>query len=106
MKKELRQVQELVNRFERDREQKFGDLSRQLRQAGEQTMKLQETTSRLQSALASTSSRGQWGERMAADVLQLAGFVEGVNYLQQHTQAAAATRPDYTFLLPRGLRLN
>ncbi len=105
MKQELQQVQELVSRLEKDREQKFGDLSRQLRQAGEQTLQLQATTNRLQSALASTSSRGQWGERMAEDVLRLAGFVEGINYLKQHT-LTAATRPDYTFLLPRGLRLN
>ena len=28
-------------------------------------------------------ARGQWGERMADDVLRLAGFVEGVNYRKQ-----------------------
>jgi DNA recombination protein RmuC len=60
----------------------------------------------LHNALAGTGTRGQWGERMAEDVLRLAGFIEGVNYLKQKTLAEAATRPDYTFILPKGLKLN
>lgn len=106
MKKELQQVQSLVNNFEKDRENKFGELTKQLQITSEQTMKLHKTTNQLQSALVGTSSRGQWGERMAEDVLQLAGFMEGVNYLKQKTLAEAATRPDYTFMLPKGLKLN
>jgi len=42
---------------------------------------------------------------MAEDVLQLAGFVENVNYVKQKT-LAAGSRPDFTFLLPRKLTLN
>jgi len=106
MKKELQQVQILVNNFEKDRENKFGKLTKQLQITSEQTMKLHKTTSQLQSALAGTGSRGQWGERMAEDVLRLAGFMEGINYLKQKTLADAATRPDFTFLLPKGLKLN
>ena len=106
MKKELQQVQSLVNNFEKDRERKFGELTRQLQVTSEQTMKLHKTTSQLQSALAGASSRGQWGERMAEDVLRLAGFMEGVNYLKQKTLKEAATRPDFTFMLPKGLKLN
>ena len=41
------------------------------------------TTGQLREALANTRARGQWGERMAEDVLRLTGFVEGVNYLKQ-----------------------
>ena len=45
--------------------------------------RLAETTQGLRQALSSTKARGQWGERMAEDVLQLAGFLEGVNYHKQ-----------------------
>ncbi len=106
MKRELRQVQTLVREFERDREHKFGELSKQLQVTSEQTMKLHQTATQLRSALTGTGSRGQWGERMAEDVLRLAGFIEGINYLKQKTLAEAATRPDYTFMLPKGLKLN
>ena len=43
---------------------------------------------------------------MAEDVLRLAGFMEGVNYLKQKTLTEATTRPDFTFMLPKGLKLN
>ena len=43
---------------------------------------------------------------MAEDVLRLAGFIENVNYLKQKSIDGAGSRPDFTFILPRDLRLN
>ncbi len=106
MKKELQRVQELVNQFERDREQKFGEISNQLKFTAEQTRRLQETTNQIRSVLSNTKVRGQWGERMAEDILRLAGFVEGINYQKQKTLDATSSRPDYTFFLPQGLKVN
>jgi DNA recombination protein RmuC len=65
-----------------------------------------DTTNKLQMALTNTKVRGQWGERMAEDVLRLAGFIEGINYSKQLTSKEAGTRPDYTFILPQNLKLN
>ncbi|MDD5496697.1 MAG: DNA recombination protein RmuC, partial [Candidatus Omnitrophica bacterium] len=106
MKDELKNIQNLVTEFEKDRENKFGELANQLKTAAEQTGKLQETTGQLRSALASTTARGQWGQRMAEDVLRLAGFIEGINYLKEKAQETVTSRPDYTFLLPQGLKVN
>lgn len=106
LRSDLRKINEQVAGFEKDRVQKFGELSAHLVRSAEQTSKLQETANHLHQALASTKSRGQWGERMADDVLRLAGFVEGVNYLRQKALDAAASRPDYTFQLPQGLKVN
>ena len=106
MKEELSKVQDLVSRFEKDREQKFGELSSQLKLTAEQTGKLHETANQLKSALVGTAVRGQWGQRMAEDVLRLAGFIEGVNYKKERTQESVNTRPDYTFFLPQGLIVN
>ncbi|MGH3665229.1 MAG: DNA recombination protein RmuC [Egibacteraceae bacterium] len=101
---ELSRVTSLVQRLEGDRERSFGQLSEQLRHAGEQTARLAESTSSLRQALSSTTARGQWGERMAEDVLRLAGFVENVNYRKQ--RAIDEGRPDFTFLLPREMQLH
>jgi DNA recombination protein RmuC len=106
MKEDLQSVQHLVTKLEKDREQKFGELTSQLKQTTEQTRKLQETAGHLKTALASTKVRGQWGERMAEDVLRMAGFVEGINYIKQKTLETVSTRPDYTFLLPQELKVN
>ncbi len=106
MKEDLGGIETLVINLEKDREQKFGELTNQLRSTTEQTMKLRETTGKLHMALSSTKARGQWGERMAEDVLRLAGFIEGVNYRRQRTLETVGSRPDYTFLLPQDLIVN
>ncbi len=106
MRADLRKMEELVAGFERDRTAKYGELAAQLRTAAQQTSRLQETADHLRQALVSTKARGQWGERMADDVLRLAGFVEGVNYLRQRALDGGASRPDYTFQLPQGRKVN
>jgi DNA recombination protein RmuC len=65
---------------------------------GEQTATLNSTTGALREALASTRIWGQWGVRMAEDVLRLIGFVEGINYTRQKSMDGSSARPDFTFL--------
>jgi len=104
MHTELQRVNELVRELGADRGRKFGELANALDAQRADMAKLAETTQGLRQALSSTKARGQWGERMAEDVLQLAGFLEGVNY---HKQRAIDTGvPDFTFLLPDGLSLH
>ncbi len=106
MNAELGKVTKLVNDLEKDRVQKFGELVTQLKVTGEQTAVLAQTTTTLREALASTKTRGQWGERMAEDVLRLAGLIENINYVKQKAIEGSGSRPDFTFLLPRNLKLN
>jgi DNA recombination protein RmuC len=106
MTSKLEDVSKLMKELEKDRVNKFEQLASQLNTATQQTTALMQTTTLLREALASTKARGQWGERMAEDVLRLAGFIENVNYLKQKSIDEAGTRPDFTFLLPRDLRLN
>jgi len=103
---ELQRVKQCVADLDSKSGQKFGEVTTHLQNAATQTKELQETTFKLQSALGSSRARGQWGERMAEDVLRLAGFAEGINYLKQHVLETNSSRPDYTFLLPQGLKLN
>jgi len=103
---ELDNVSKLMQDLEKDRVEKFGELAHHLQVVGEQTKALTQSTSTLREALASSKARGQWGERMAEDVLRFAGFIENVNYLKQKTIAGIGSRPDFTFLLPQDLKLN
>jgi len=106
MAKELENVTQFMQSLEKDRIEKFSALENQLKNASEQTAALTKVTANLREALSSTKARGQWGERMAEDVLRLAGFVEGINYYKQKALEGGAGRPDFTFLLPNGLKLN
>ncbi|MGD0856605.1 MAG: DNA recombination protein RmuC [Dehalococcoidia bacterium] len=102
----LKSVEGLVTELEKNRALSIGQLSEQLKLASEQTNKLQDTTSKLQLALGNTRARGQWGERMADDILRSVGFVEGINYRKQQVSESTGNRPDYTFLMPNNLQLN
>jgi len=104
MKGELARVQDLVRALEKDREHKFGELSASLKGAAEQTAKLQQAADRLNSVLSDTKQRGYLGEKMTEDILRLVGFVENVNFCKQEVQGEG--RPDYTFFLPRDLKIN
>lgn len=101
MKGELEKVNTMVQTLEKDRKAKFEVLTQEITKTAEETKNLRETTHSLRNALTNSRVRGQWGERMAEDVLRLAGFIEGTNYLKQQTlKDGDRSRPDYTFYLP------
>jgi DNA recombination protein RmuC len=106
MNAKLDQVSTLMQTLEADRVEKFGQLSEQLTMQHEGVTSLLQTTTSLREALSSSKARGQWGERMAEDVLRLAGFVENVNYRKQRSLEGARGIPDFTFLLPNELLLH
>jgi len=94
----LGKVERLVQELQTDRKAQFGEL-------GERLQTLATTTDYLQKAMADNRARGQWGERMADDLLRFMGMVEGVNYVKQ-TTLEGGSRPDFTFLLPNEKTLN
>lgn len=106
MQDELTKVQNLIKELEKDRVEKFGMLAQNLAESQKTIKDLYESTNQLKNALASTKVRGQWGERMAEDILRLSGLKEKINYLKQQAIQSVNTRPDYTFLLPNELKLN
>lgn len=95
MDDKLGRVQKLIDEFEKARENKLGALDDQLKN-------LTQTTSELHRALADNRARGQWGERIAEDLLKLMGFVEGINFYKQMT-LPSGERPDFTISLPTGI---
>jgi len=80
-------------------------LSGNIETSSKETQKLQESTSKLREILSSSQKRGQWGERMVEDILDFIGFIEDKNYVKQ-AQVQSGEKPDYTFLLPKGKKLN
>jgi len=98
---ELGKVTNLVKEFEEKRSEKLGALSNELD-------RLTKTSTLLQQALADNRARGQWGERIAEDILRLSGFVEGINYIKQTSIEidGKKTRPDFTFNLPNSMTVN
>ncbi len=102
VQKDLRKVEDLM------REIGSGNtkIDTRLESAAKVIKELTDTTGSLKNALSSNSNRGQWGERMAEDVLRLSGLLEGLNYIKQKKIESAGSKPDFTFLLPQKLKLN
>ncbi len=101
----LKSLTDLVHTADKQRAESHGALTSQIQQATRATNHLQDTTALLREALANPQRRGQWGERMAEDVLRLAGMIEGINYQKQKT-LASGNRPDFTFELPDNRRVH
>lgn len=105
----LQSLRENMNRVEtmmRSIGEGNAQVSTRLSDAAKVIKDLGETTGNLKAALSSNSNRGQWGERMAEDVLRLSGLIEGINFIKQRKLEAAGSKPDFTFLLPQNLKLN
>ena len=96
---ELVKVRELVAQLQQDRVRQHGELTQSLQDTINQQKALNETTGHLREALANPQARGQWGERMAEDVLRAAGMQENFSYRKQ-SALAGGTKPDFTFMLP------
>ncbi|MBH51596.1 MAG: hypothetical protein CL785_00365 [Chloroflexi bacterium] len=77
-----------------------------LKHLGENISALNSHTTNLTNILNNSRARGQWGERLAEDILRQHGFIEGVNYTKQTGLEYASGRPDITFLLPTEQRLH
>lgn len=105
VKEELARVEAMIKGFDTDSKAGFNIVAERLKAASEATIKLDATAADLKRVLSGTKSRGQWGEKMAEDVLRLAGFVENVNYVKQKQQEAG-TKPDFAFMLPKGTKVN
>ena len=100
---DIDRLSQLVAQFGEATTERFGQVDSSLRTHAEIAQVLAGTTNSLREALASSNARGQWGERLADDVLRAAGFREGINYVKRTALAGEATGiPDFTFIMPKG----
>ena len=102
LRTELNRLGTLVTDLGKNSAERFGQVDESLRAHAEVATTLADSTRMLREALANPQARGQWGERMAEDVLRLAGFTEHVNYRKQTNVEGGSGRPDFTFDLPKG----
>jgi DNA recombination protein RmuC len=93
MRSELERLGTVVHALSERSSEQFGQVDQSLRAHAEIAQHLSTTTQGLREALANSKSRGQWGERMAEDVLRLAGFLEHINYRKQTAVEGATVGP-------------
>lgn len=105
LKEQLGKYEQLVRDFEKDRDMKYSSLEEQIKGAAKATETLQSTTSKLSNMLSNVKTRGQWGEKMAEDILNYSGLQKGLHYEKNSSFETTTDRPDYIFLLPGNHKL-
>lgn len=102
--KSVERVNEELGRIEKARAEAFGGLTEQLRALAGAHEKLQAETGNLVQALRRPSGRGQWGEMQLRRVVEMAGMLEHVDFLEQVSgeTETGRLRPDMIIKMPGG----
>lgn len=100
IKESLDKVGTKIGEIEKDRATAYGSLTEQLKGLATTNASLQSETTKLSRSLRSTSTAGRWGEIQLQRVIELAGMLENVDFIQQ--TAAGDFRPDLIVRLPGG----
>lgn len=104
IQKELRENQRELALAEKERTGSFHALRQKLEEQQDLTEKLRVTTENLKNVLSDNQMRGQFGEKVAEDLLKMSGFVIGVDYDLQ--SGSGGTRPDISIYLPDRTKIN
>jgi DNA recombination protein RmuC len=107
VKLQLQQMQDVVQRLERERTEQFSSISEQLRTAIETDENLRKQTQQLSQALSSNSLRGVWGETQLRKLVELAGLIKHADFSEQATISTdtGIGRADMVINLPGGKSL-
>ncbi|WP_415273774.1 DNA recombination protein RmuC [Aquiluna sp. Uisw_065] len=107
VKLQLQQMQDVVQRLERERTEQFSSISEQLRTAIETDENLRKQTQQLSQALSSNSLRGVWGETQLRKLVELAGLIKHADFSEQATISTdtGIGRADMVINLPAGKSL-
>ena len=104
MREEMTKHQQNLFAAEKDRKESYGAIWNALTQHREQTAELKMTADQISKLLSNNQMRGAWGEQAAEQILQSAGLIENTHYKKQDT-LKNGSRPDFTFLLPKGKKI-
>ncbi|MCM2282307.1 MAG: DNA recombination protein RmuC [Bdellovibrionaceae bacterium] len=104
IKTRLREANEKIVHFEKDRVETYARLEQQMKQMHEQEVRLISETDRLKSALTTSSSvRGRWGELVLRNILSSSELMQHIDYEEQagtRTADGDDLKPDFVVRLP------
>jgi DNA recombination protein RmuC len=104
IRKSLKETDEKLRQSDKERIDSFSALKQELETHKQLATELRGTTEGLKNILSNNQMRGQFGERIAEDLLKMAGFVINQDYFVQ--SSAGDSRPDFTIVLPDKTKVN
>lgn len=101
---QLKETDRALRQSDRERIDSFSALKKELETHKQLAGELRGSTEELKNVLSNNQMRGQFGERVAEDLLKMAGFVINQDYFVQATFEDG--RPDFTIVLPDKTKVN
>lgn len=105
MRNEVNKSQDRLIMSDQSRITEFQKLKTVIEEHKNITESLQISADNLRKVLSNNQLRGNFGQEVAEDLLKMAGFVKGQNYSSQE-QLGGGSKPDFTVLLPDGVKIN
>ena len=102
----VKELEEYMKISEKERIDSMSTLKTAIEESRKITKELSVNTEGLKKVLSNNQLRGQFGEQVAEDLLEMAGFVPNVDYYFNKEQKGSETRPDFTVLLPDKTKIN
>ncbi|MBI4268301.1 DNA recombination protein RmuC [Candidatus Uhrbacteria bacterium] len=84
----------------------FASLAKEIELQKQVMHELRASTDDLKRVLSNNQLRGAFGEQVAENLLKMAGFVTGQDYVFNREQESEETRPDFTIFLPDRTKIN
>lgn len=84
----------------------FASIKQEMETSRQVVHELRGSTDDLKKLLSNNQMRGAFGEQVAENLLKMAGFVVGQDYVFNQAQEVTDTRPDFTLFLPDKTRVN
>ncbi len=106
LRKDIVQQQQRLSQFDAQHVASFSALKQELEQQQKATSDLKGSTDDLKNILSNNQLRGQFGEQIAENLLKMAGFVVGQDYVVNKQQEHVDTRPDFTVFMPDKTKIN
>lgn len=100
----MKPLSDKIELIDKQRQEMYGRLANELKRVTEANEKLRIETTNLTNALRQPQVRGRWGETTLRRVVELAGMVDHVDFVEQEstTTVSGRLRPDMTIHLPNG----
>lgn len=96
---QVKTYQQEIKSTEQDRVVKFSEIVNV-------ASRLSLSTEKLGKILSTNNLRGQWGERIADDMMKTSGLLENTHYVKNKQLETSLNRPDFTFFLPDEHKIN
>ena len=106
LRKEVTESQDRLIKSDKERVSEFSNLKSLIEEHKGVTEVLRVTTDNLRKILSNNQLRGSFGQEVAEDLLKIAGFVKGQNYISQTQQESKSSIPDFTVILPDQTKIN